>query len=249
LICHPIRSTTEPASRRRYRDGIGHIPPCSRRNGPGDSILALAGGRLARRRPLSASRQNGSHQTSASHHRQRKRRSSNQDDGSWPIPCPWFSTAVRSAATLAENARPSTSAPRESPTGSSPRMPIPVDSCPPQGTRCSATFPGAHLQTRYYCIPSDRGIGMIRTLVSIFFIIPDQSQLRSPPLNTGTYSKSARLPPAARWRTESLGWKRRWTFHQRLSMIKEAGQFGQSPATSQSRSPTFQGEVNKRGTK
>jgi len=87
---------------------------------------------------------------------------------------------------------------------------------------------------------------MIRTLVSIFFIIPERLQLRSPPLNTGTCSKSARLPPAARCLTESLGWKRQWTFHQRLSMIKEAGPFGQSPARKPVPAPRhFKGEVIK----
>ena len=50
----------------------------SRRTGPGDSILALAGGRLAGRRSPGASRQNGSHRTPAPRHGQRKRRSSNQ---------------------------------------------------------------------------------------------------------------------------------------------------------------------------
>jgi hypothetical protein len=52
-------------------------PRGSGRAGPGDSILALARGRLAGRRPPGAGRQNGSHRRPAPHHDSRKRRSSN----------------------------------------------------------------------------------------------------------------------------------------------------------------------------
>ena len=58
-----------------FHPGISHRR--SRGAGPGDSILALAGGRLAGRRSSGAGRQNGSHRTPAPRHRQRKRRSSN----------------------------------------------------------------------------------------------------------------------------------------------------------------------------
>src|SRR6266567_3618239 len=131
-------------------------------------------------------------------------RAAARSSGFLPIPCPWSSTTARSAAMLGENARPFTSAPRESPNGSSPLPPTPVEFLSSAGREVFGCLPRRQEQRPellHSLRPQNRHH---KPLLSIFFITKDRLQLWSASLNLGTCSKSARFLPAARCLTESL---------------------------------------------
>ncbi len=113
------------------------------------------------------------------------------------------STTAKSAAMLAENARPFTSAPKESPIGSSPLPPTPVDFLP-CGSRCVlqcsrriGTIAGAA------AFPPTAEIGTIRALCQSFSSPAAVTTLAGSPQSRNLFQISG-LPPAAWHLTESL---------------------------------------------
>src|SRR5258708_26520582 len=120
------------------------------------------------------------------------------------MPCPWSSTTARSAAMLAENARPFTSAPKGWLIGSSPLPPPPVDSPPMQVAMGPAKVPGEYEPTPalpHFPRPLNRHG---QRPLSIFLLLSDPLQLWPATLNSETPPKSTGCRPAAWHLTESL---------------------------------------------